>query len=121
MRVRRRIWIRSRVWKLLFWGMLLVLASVSGGLWFAYAYVTDSATMAGKIRAEAPRFFLGSKLDVGGVRIRPFTGAISISHLALRQPIDGTPFLVAKLPWLHIQHDARAMLKGRFVPRDVVV
>jgi hypothetical protein len=121
MRARRRIAIRSRVWKFLFWGMLLVLASVSGGLWFAYAYVTDSAAMAGKLRTEAPRFFPGSRLDVGGVRIRPFAGEISISHLALRQPIDGTPFLVGKIPWLRIQHDARAMLKGRFVPREVVV
>jgi hypothetical protein len=101
--------------------MLLVLASVSGGLWFAYAYVTDSAAMAGRIRTEAPRFFPGSALDVGGVRIRPFTGEISISHLSLRQPIDGTPFLAAKLPWLQIKHDARAMLKGRFVPHEVVV
>jgi hypothetical protein len=121
MRVRRRIWIRSRVWKFLFWGTILVLASVSGGLWFAYAYVTDSATVAGMIRAEAPRYLPGSQLDLGRVRVRPFAGEIAMSHVAVRQPLDGALFLVSRLPWLHIQHDARAMFKGRFVPREVVV
>ena len=35
--------IRSRLRKVIFWGALLVLTVLAGGLWFAYRYATDSA------------------------------------------------------------------------------
>ena len=105
----------------MFWGMVLVLASLAGGLWFAYAYVTDSATLAGLIKAEVPRYLAGARLELSKARVRPFAGEINLTQVALRQMIDGSPFVALKIPWLHIRHSPRAMLQGQFVPSEVRV
>ncbi len=118
MRFRR---IRARVWKTMFWGMVLVLTSLAGGLWFAYAYVTDSATLAGLIQAEVPRYLLGGRLELARVRVRPFVGEINLSHVVVRQVIDGAPFQTLRIPWMHVRHDPRAVLRRRFVPSEVVI
>ncbi|MBV8382865.1 MAG: hypothetical protein JOZ63_09670 [Planctomycetaceae bacterium] len=118
MRFRR---LRARVWKAMFWGMVLVLTSLAGGLWFAYAYVTDSATLAGLIKAEGPRYLAGARLELSKARVRPFVGEINLTQVALRQVIDGSPFVALKIPWLHIRHSPRAMLRRQFVPSEVVV
>jgi hypothetical protein len=98
----------------------LVLAT-AGGLWFAYAYVTDSSTLAGLIKAEAPRYLPGALLDIGRVRVHPFSGEVVLTQLTVRQTLDKVPFLVARLPWVRVQFDTQAMLNGEFVPREVVV
>ena len=121
MRTRRRIWLRRRFWKVLFWGTMLVATSLAGGLWFAYAYLTDSATLAAKVRAEAARYLPGSEVDPGKVGVRPLAGEVTLTHVSIRQPIDGALFQVLRLPWLRVRNDARALLKGKFVPREVVV
>ena len=46
--------VRRRLRKVLLWGTLVLVASLSGGLWFAYIYATDSETIARLIRAGAP-------------------------------------------------------------------
>ena len=51
---------RRRLRKVIGWGMLLLVAVVVGGGWFAYSYVTDSETLRAAIRDGAPRFLPGS-------------------------------------------------------------
>ena len=47
--------IGRRVAKVVFWGLVLCLSILGGGLWFAYTYVTDSANAAPLIRQYAVR------------------------------------------------------------------
>ena len=107
--------------KVVLWTLALLVAVVVGGVWFAYAYVTDSRTLAALIRAQAPRYLPGTRLDLGRVRVRPFAGEVNLHHVSVLQTIDGANFQAIRIPWLRIRHDARAMLKGKFVPREVVV
>ena len=117
MRVRRHRKLR----KFLAWGTLVVLASLGGGLGFAYWYVTDSETLARAIRAEAPRYLPGSRVDLTRVGVRLLTGDVQISHLTVNQTIDGRLFQTLRVPWLKVRHDVRAMLKGRFEPSEIIV
>jgi len=119
MRVRLRQ--RLRMWKMFAWGTAVVLSSLSGGLWFAYVYVTDSDTVARLVRVEAPRYLPGSSVELGRARLRPFAGQAQLTQLTVRQVLDGTPFLALKVPWLSVRHNARAMLRGRFEPTEIVV
>ena len=107
--------------KVLLWTLALLVAVVVGGVWFAYAYATDSRTLAALIQSQAPRYLPGTHLDLGRVRVRPFAGEVNLNHVSVRQTIDGANFQAIRIPWLRIRHDARAMLKGKFVPREVVV
>ncbi|MEJ7638893.1 MAG: hypothetical protein WKF75_13215 [Singulisphaera sp.] len=108
--------------KVLLWTLALLVAVVVGGVWFAYAYATDSRTLAALVRAQAPRYLPGTHLDVGRVHVNwPFGGEVNLSQVAVRQTIDGASFQALRIPWLRIRHDARAMLKGKFEPREVVV
>ena len=43
--------IRSRVWKVVFWGTLLTLTILAGGLCLAYRYMTDGKTLAALLEA----------------------------------------------------------------------
>ncbi len=108
-------------WKVLLWALALLVAVVVGGVWFAYAYATDSRTLAALIRAQASRHLPGTHLDLGRVDWRPIAGVINLNHVSVRQTIDGANFQAIRIPWVRIRHDARAMLKGKFVPREVVV
>jgi hypothetical protein len=119
MRTRSRL--RSRIRKIVFWGMLLTLTILGGGLFFAYTYVTEGTMLGAMIEAEIPRYLPGSRLVVGRVKLRPFAGEIDLRHVSLHQNLGGLPFESAKIPWLKLRHDARAMLKGKFVPHEVVV
>jgi hypothetical protein len=121
MRIRSRFRIRSRVRKFVFWGALLILATLAGGLWMAYLYVTDGATLAALIESEVPRYLPGSRLVLGRVKLRPYMGELQLLHVALRQKIDGAEFEAAKIPWLRVRHDTRALLEGKFLLREVVV
>lgn len=107
--------------KIVFWGTFFVLTCSAGVLGFAYWYVTDSETLASLIKAETPRFLPGSLINLKHVRLWPFRGEIELEQVHVRQKIDGSLYLTLKLPWLHIRHDPRAMLKRQFVPREVVV
>jgi hypothetical protein len=113
--------VRLRAWRVLFWGGLLVACSLAGGLWWAYSYYTNSDTLARLVKCEAPRYLPGALLDVGRVRVRPFGGEINLTNVGVRQVLDGSGFLAARIPWLNVRHDAQAMLEGRFVPQEVVV
>ncbi len=84
-------------------------------------YVTDGATLAAILEAEIPRYLPHTQLTLGHVRNRPLIGEINLTHLSVRQPIDGISLQVAKIPWLKVRHDPRAMLKGKFAFREVVV
>lgn len=111
----------SRLRKGLFWGGLLTLALVAGGVGFAYFYATDNDTLRGLIAAHAPRFLPGSRVQVGRVQLQPFSGKISLKEVALWQTIDGRSFLALRLPWLQVRHDPSALLEGRFEAREVMV
>ncbi len=114
--------IRKRARRAIYWGAVLLLTSLAGGLWFAYTYVTDSNTLAALIRAEAPRYLPGSRLDLARVSVHPFVGVIELTRVNVRQSLDGAPFLAASVPWMKIRYDARAMLRRRrFAPGEVVV
>ena len=117
MRVRRH----RRLRKFLAWGTLVLLASLGGGLGFAYWYVTDSETIARTIRAEAPRYLPGSRVDLTRAGVRLLTGEGQVSHLTVTQTIDGRPFQTIGVPWMKVRHNVRAMIKGRFEPSEVIV
>lgn len=113
--------IRTRAWRVVVWGGLLVLCSLAGGLWWAYSYYTNSDTLARLIESEAPRYLPGGHLDVGHVEARFLGGKFQLTHLSLRQAIDGLNFQALRIPWLNIRYDPEAMLDGRFAPHEVVV
>src|SRR5258707_15439896 len=99
--------IRSRLRKLLFWGTMLILAILAGGLCLAYRFVTDGTSLGGLIEAEIPRYLPGSLLKLGRVKVKPFAGEISLTNVTLQQKLDGVPFQAANIPWLKLRHDAR--------------
>ncbi len=113
--------IRIRWRKLVAWTLLLILCTIAGGLGFAYSFYTDSATLGSLLKAEIPRYFPHTQFDVGRVRVRPFIGEVTLTDLGLRQVVDGANFQMLRIPWLHVRHDARALLKGHFEPQEVVV
>ena len=84
-------------------------------------YVTDSTTLAALIEAEIPRYLPGSRLVLGKVKNRLYWGEINLSHLSLMQTIDRKPFQAARIHWMRVRHDARAMLQGKVVLREVTV
>ena len=113
--------IGRRIVKILFWGVLLSLSISGGALWFAYWYMTDSDTVARLIREHAVKYFPGSTLEPGRVRIRPLLGEIVLNQLQLLQRIDGTPFEVLRIPWLNIRINTRKLAKGELEAKEVVV
>ncbi|HKI21622.1 MAG TPA: hypothetical protein VKA15_27265, partial [Isosphaeraceae bacterium] len=113
--------IGRRVVRVVFWGFVLCLSILAGGLWFAYWYVTDSESIARLIRENAIRYFPRSILDPGRVRPRLFAGEVVFHQLQLRQQIDGVGFEALKIPWLHIGINARKLLQGHLEIRNVDV
>ena len=113
--------IGRRVVKIVFWGMLLSLSIAGGALWFAYSYMTDSETAARLIREHAIKYFPGSLLEPGRVRIRPLIGEVVLHQLQLLQRIDGTPFEVLRIPWLNIRINTRKLAKGELEAKEIVV
>jgi hypothetical protein len=111
----------KRIAKFLFWGLVLVAAIVGGAAWFAYALVTDGDTATRLIRAHAIKFLPGTILEMGRPNISLLRGEVKIKDITLRQRIDGDSFLTARLPWLSLRLDARQLLHGKVVPREVDV
>ena len=83
--------------------------------------VTDSDTAARLIKAHAARFLPGAMLEMGKPNIRLLVGEVKIKDIALRQRIDGEPFVTTRIPWLSLRLDARQLLHGRFQAREVDV
>ncbi|HZW30645.1 MAG TPA: hypothetical protein VFF52_08070, partial [Isosphaeraceae bacterium] len=110
-----------RVAKVVVWMLVLCLSILGGGLWFAYTYVTDSETAARLIRHYAQRYLPGSALDPGRVRMRPFTGEVTLLQGSVRQQIDGAPFVALRFPWLHVNINSRKLIRGQLEVREVVV
>ncbi len=117
MRVRHR----HRLRKFLAWGMLVLLASLGGGLWFAYVYMTDSDTLTRMIQAKAPRYLPGSRIELKNVRVGLFRGDVKLEKLNVYQMIDGVLFPAVEVPWLSVRYNARAMVDGRFEPSEINV
>ncbi|HEU5421955.1 MAG TPA: hypothetical protein VFU72_00295, partial [Nitrolancea sp.] len=113
--------LRVRLGKLLFWTVLLAFCTLAGALGFAYSYYTDSATLRALIKAHIPRYLNATQVDVGTTRVRPLIGDVTITHIIVRQVIDGANFQALVLPWLHVRVDPRAVLEGRFEPQEVVL
>ena len=117
MRIRKR----HRLRRVLAWAFVLVAASLAGGVWFAYLYVTDSETLTRVIRSGASTFLPGATVDVGRAKVRVLAGELHLTHVAVRQVIDGVSFETLHIPWLNFRHDPRALYDGKFEPTDVVV
>lgn len=113
--------LRVRLGKALFWGVFFLVTCLGGGIGFVCWYITNSDTMAALIRAELPRYLPGSVFNVKRVHLGVMQGQITLSDVTVLQKIDETPFLAVRLPWLWIKHDPRALLKKRFVAREVKV
>lgn len=117
MRVRRY----RRLRKVLAWGTAVLLASLSGGVWFAYVYVTDSETLARIVRAEAPKYLPGSVVEVAKARVGLFKGEFQLSQVKVWQSLDRVPFAAVQIPWMSVRNNPRAMLRGKFEPTEVIV
>jgi hypothetical protein len=113
--------IARRVAKVLFWGLVLCLSILAGGLWVAYWYITDSESVARLIREHAIRYFPHSVLEPGRVRTRLLAGEVVFRQLQLRQQVDGIFFEALKIPWLHIRINPRKLLQGHLEVRNVEV
>jgi hypothetical protein len=112
--------IGRRIVKLVVWGLVLCLTILSGALWFAYTYVTDSETMARLIKHYAIRYLPQAVVEPGRVRIRPFAGELTLNHLHVFQKIDGAPFASLRIPWLHVRINPRKLVRGDLEVREVV-
>jgi hypothetical protein len=112
---------RRRMRKVLGWGLVLLVAVLIGGGWFAYSYVTDGETLRAAIRDGAPRFLPGSLVDVRKVHVKPFAGQVILSSLSVRRLEAGNAVPDGTSPWVQISYDPWAMLDGRFELREVVV
>jgi hypothetical protein len=103
------------------WGLVVLLASLTGGLLFAYHYVTDSDTLAALIRQELPRFFPQTQVDVARVTVRPLVGDCEVKQVTLWQVIAGRPIAVLRTPYLRVSQDVNSLLRGEFHPREVAI
>ena len=112
---------RRRVRKVVGWVLLLLVAVVIGGGWFAYSYVTDSETLRAAIREGATRFLPECKVDVQKVQVRPFAGKVILHVISLRRWEHGSPLLVGSSPWVQLSYDPWAMLDGRFDLKEIDV
>jgi len=113
--------IGRRLRKVVFWGMVLCLSILAGGLWFAYWYLTDGETAARLIKQQAVRFLPGSILDPGRVKIGLFKGQVTLSQVLLRQPIDGAMVQSLRIPYLNIQINSRKLAGGELEAREIHV
>ena len=104
-------------------GLVLILCALlmAGAGYFAYAVVTDSDTASRLIKAQVARFLPRSIIDMGRVNIRLLAGEVTVSHIQVRQRIDGQSFVTATIPWLSVRIDARQMLHGKYEAREVTV
>lgn len=93
---------RRRLRKIIGWGLLLLVAVLVGGGWFAFSYVTDSETLRGAIREGAPRFLPGSVVDVQRVLIYPFAGKVVLHYPSLNQVEGGKAQFVGISPWVQL-------------------
>ena len=75
--------IGRRLVKTLTWGLVLSLSIVGGGLGYAYWCVTDGEWVAQLIRESAVRYFPGSMLDPGRVRVSLYGGELVFRELKL--------------------------------------
>ena len=110
-----------RLAKVLLWSLVLIAMITAGAAWFVYALVTDSEAAARLIKSQATRFLPRSIVEMGRVNIDILKGEVKVSHLHVRQRIDGASFLTASVPWLSVKLDPRQVLHGRFAPREIAV
>ena len=96
-----------------------MMASIAGGLFFAYTYVTDSVTIERMIKSFSPKYLPNSVVSLTRARIRPLTGEVNLHHLSVNQVIDGKAFVTLRIPWLQIGTSFQAALRGKFEP-DIV-
>ncbi len=113
--------IGRRFAKVVFWGLVLCLSILGGGLWFAYTYVTDSANAARWIRQYAVKYLPGSELDPGRVRMRPLIGELTLNEARIFQKIGGSPFQTLRVRWLNILVNTRKMMRGELDVQEVDV
>ena len=116
-----RMRIGRRIARVLFWGVVLCLSSLVGGIWFLYWHITDSDTISKVIREYGVRYFPTAILDPGRIRPSILKGELVFHDFRLRQPIDGTLFETLRMPFLQLRVNARKLAEGVFEPRDVVV
>ena len=110
-----------RVARFLFWGLMLCVCSLAGGLWFAYLYITDSETIAKAIREHGVRYFPHAILDPGRIRPSLSKGELVFHDFKLKQTIDGTLFDTLRMAFLQLKVNPRKLAEGVFEPREVFV
>ena len=110
-----------RVARFLFWGLVLCFSSLAGGLWFAYSYLTNSATISRIIREHAVRYLPNTMLDPGRVRPHIFAGELVLNDLKLRQPIDAGMFETLRIAFLSLQVNPRKLAEGKFEPSKIII
>jgi hypothetical protein len=110
-----------RVARFLFWGLVLCLSSLAGGLWFAYWYITDSETISRIIREHAVRYLPNSRLDPGRVRPDIRAGELVLHDLRLRQPIEGSMFETLRIAFLSLQVNPRKLAEWKFEPSKIII
>ena len=83
--------------------------------------MTDGEWVAQLIREGAVRYFPGSTLDPGRVRVSLYGGELVFRELKLIQRIDNAPFEVLRIPWLSVRINTKKLAKGSLEAREVVV
>ncbi len=112
---------RKRFWKIIGWCFVMFVATLVGGGYFAFTYVTDNETLRAAITEGAKRFLPTSQFDMNRVLVRPIAGRITLQTVMIRQFENGIPKLFGSSPWIQINYDPWAMLDGKFDLKEVVV
>jgi hypothetical protein len=113
--------IARRLRKVVFWGIMLCLSILAGGLWCAYLYFTDGETARRLIIQQSVRFLPRSILDPGRVKVGLFKGQLTLSQVLLRQVVDGVMVPSLRIPYLNIQINSRKLAGGELEFREVFV
>ncbi|WP_152049276.1 AsmA-like C-terminal region-containing protein [Tautonia marina] len=107
--------------KMIAWSVILPVAVFIGGGWYAAGHATDGAELARLVERESLRLLPDSKVSVGRVRLRPFTGSATLEQVRVHQGIETLPGPTIEVGWLRLTFDVAALLQQRFEAREVIV
>lgn len=113
------IW--RRLAKFVVWSTIVGLTLSAAAVWFAYAFVTDSDTVARLIQAQLKLFFPRAQLGFNKIEFRPLRGKATFKQVSATQNVDGQLFETASISWMEVRFDPWRLLHGETEPSEVKV
>lgn len=103
------------------WALLMPLAVIAGGGWYAINYATDSNTLTELVREQSRRFLPDSIVLVRRGSLRPMVGELTLAQVRVDQGLPTLPHPTLEIGWLQVRCDLWAMLRGERRVRQVIV